>query len=360
MTVTEFDRRVQHEFRVRGSRTFILGAGFSAGAGIPLTGQLLSKAMELFAAECPGLYSRVEGYVRTAFSVSRHEQQAIDFAELGFSDLCTFIEYIELKEYGGGERWSDSGSREKLALKFYLAKAIALATPAAGEIPPLYLEFARQIRPSDLVITFNWDCLLEAALNAVNVPFRYQSLSDTPEPTLAGKLEITKLHGSINWRLGLPRGQAEFRWRSFGFASGMMKTEVYCSGGVENRESWVNGEPLGELEPLIVLPGYGKAIDVRHLAPLWYRPENGFGYTHDVNIVGLSLAPDDFFIRSFFLSCLPFLSSFSGLPERRIRIINPDVAVRANYRFLDNVKNVDFIFERFQSSHVSVFNSSSE
>lgn len=93
------------------NRTFILGAGFSAAAGVPLTAELLTKAMEIFEIECNGIYQRVNNYARECFQVQ--ESEKIDYSKVGFSELCTFLEYIELREYGGGERWSDNGSKEK-------------------------------------------------------------------------------------------------------------------------------------------------------------------------------------------------------------------------------------------------------
>lgn len=51
---------------LRRNRVFILGAGFSAGAGIPLTEGLLAKAMKTFSIECPGIYSRVENYAKAS------------------------------------------------------------------------------------------------------------------------------------------------------------------------------------------------------------------------------------------------------------------------------------------------------
>ena len=145
----------------RERRVFILGAGFSAAAGIPMTATLLSEAMKTFAAECPGIYERVCNYAR---DIQWEDSDGPDFSKISFSDLCTHLEFVELREYAGGERWSDAGSREKLTLRYYLAKTIVRITPTANEISDLYIEFAAQLNSGDIVITFNWDCLLEAAI----------------------------------------------------------------------------------------------------------------------------------------------------------------------------------------------------
>lgn len=121
---------------VRRNRVFILGAGFSAGAGIPLTEELLVRTARKFARECPGLFARVEGYAKESIATS---DKSIDFSKLSFSELCTFLEFIELREYGGGERWCENGSREKLALRFYLAKTLVECTPVGTAIPQIYL-----------------------------------------------------------------------------------------------------------------------------------------------------------------------------------------------------------------------------
>ena len=115
---------------LENGRIFFLGAGFSAGAGVPLTEALLPLAANIFSYEANGLYERVCNYAAEVDVNLNGSPNAEDF-----SRLCTHLEFIELREYAGGERWSDDGSREKLALKFFLAKAIALSTRSDDEIP---------------------------------------------------------------------------------------------------------------------------------------------------------------------------------------------------------------------------------
>src|SRR3990172_13134030 len=98
--------------------------------------------------------------VKWRCSGSPHEAKPGANSEL----LSTFLEFIELREYGGGERWCENGSREKLALRFYLAKTIVERTPSTSSIPQLYIDFAGQLHERDIVISLNWDSLLEIAL----------------------------------------------------------------------------------------------------------------------------------------------------------------------------------------------------
>lgn len=348
-TETHPDHSAAYAAKIRKSRVFVLGAGFSAAAGVPLTVALLSEALQLFAVECPGIYARVEGYAKEAMGAAGAD---LDIAHLSFSDLCTFLEFIELREYGGGERWSENGSREKLALRYYLAKTLVARTPRPAAVPELYRAFAAQLHPRDVVISFNWDGLLEAALDAVGMKYAYD-LGDEDAVT------ISKLHGSVNWRLGEPNvmGEPQYTlpWAKLNFGSGMMTRPLFAAGPLLDLSVWQHFRPLGEVDPYLVLPGYGKAFDVRANAALWYKPEFIFAFTHNVYIIGLSLAHDDFFVRSFFLSNLPYIDDYSGVPGRKIVIINPADSAADDYAFILKQDNVELWNERFDMGHVGRF-----
>lgn len=334
---------------IRKCRVFVLGAGFSAAAGVPLTVALLSEALQMFAAECPGIYARVEKYAKKAMGAASAD---LDIAHLSFSELCTFLEFIELREYGGGERWSENGSREKLALRYYLAKTLVARTPRPAAVPELYRAFAAQLHPRDRVISFNWDGLLEAALDAVGMKYTYDRGDEDA-------VTISKLHGSVNWRLGEPNVMGESQhtlpWAQLDFGSGMKTRHLFEARPLLDPSVWQHHRPLGEVDPYLVLPGYGKAFDVRANAGLWYKPEFNFAFTHNVYIIGLSLAHDDFFVRSFFLSILPHVAGLSGVPGRKIIIINPADTAEGDYAFILKQNNVELWNERFDIRHVGRF-----
>ena len=339
---TEDDTTRRWKELVRASRVFFLGSGFSAQAGVPMTSPLFKEAMQLFAAECPGLFKRVDRYVKGCFGLGSEDPP---YESLSLSEVCTYLHYIELREFGGGERWTNESSRENLAIRFYCAKAIAKLTPAPAQVPELYLRFARQLRPSDIVISFNWDCLLESALEAVGRAYTY-----TWDEL---KIKIWKMHGSINWCRGSssPPG---FDWEPLGFKDAYPGEEVFYCDELLDDGTWQDYRALAEVRPFIILPGFGKAFDIRILAPLWYKPEQFFSYTHNVYVVGLGLARDDFIIRSLFLGSLPFLVDLSGAGDRQVVVINPDPRTRENYGFLVGAPHVRFLCEPFEIGHVEL------
>ena len=106
---------------------------------------------------------------------------------------------------------------------------------------------------------------------------------------------------------------------------------------------------------VVVLLVYMAVIDVlmsEFIATLWYKLESAFAFTHDVYIIGLSLTPDDFFIRSWFLSNLPYLDSYTGLGDRHIYVINSDPEIEKNYDFNLSKGNINFLKEPFSDEHI--------
>ena len=319
-------------------RIFFLGAGFSAGAGIPLTNKLLPMAARLFQSEAAGLFGRVANYANEVDVDFEGNPNAEDF-----SKLCTHLEFLELREYAGGERWSSDGSREKVALKFYLAKAIALSAPESHQIPNHYLEFADSLTPDDIIVTFNWDLLLESALKKVGKAYSYNWKT--------GQIHILKLHGSINWINNPPTSfrnrKRQFGYQPLGYKDGLMENEIYSSEELHIKNSWHEAHALqDEVKPKIILPGYGKPFEVRDLAILWYRIEFLNLRQGGVSVIGLNISPDDFIVESLFRYLLRSVIS----QERTIRVLNPDSNVFDRFSKISGGRQCDYHCDVFGPS----------
>ena len=319
------------------SRVFVLGSGFSAGANIPLTEELVDMALNLMEQEIPYIGEQV----RSSYDIAVADTVESDSTSI-ISKLCTLLEYNELREHGGGERNFEGGSQEKLALKFYLAKALSLRTPSPNEVPDLYVKFVQQLRKEDVVLSFNWDCLLEAALEKAGLAYSYEGYQD-------GHIFIDKMHGSTHWRLRQFKDLNKYSWQRIGFDTFEDIPPLFASNDLRNPRVWHYQELFGEIEPFLVLPGFGKAYDVRFIAPLWYKPEMAFSLRKNIFIIGLSLAPDDFFIRSFFLDNLPHVVGKIG---GRLTVVNPDPNIERNFHFVGRSESTTFIPEPFSEKHV--------
>ena len=299
--------------------------------------------MKGFSLESNELYRRISSHAKKCCN-----KDYLDYSSLDFYQLCTFLEYIDFREYGGGERFTNSGSKEKIALKYFLSKTIANETPEDDQIPDLYTEFVKQLKNTDVIITFNWDILLERAIQAIGKTYSYIGNGNRETD-----INIYKLHGSINWRLDKHfLGKQCLNWKPLGFKTNMIKNEVYYSDELLYKNAWEKFSLFTEVEPFIILPGFGKGFDVRFLSPLWYKPEYAFAFATEVYIIGCSLAADDFFIRSFFIDNLMALGK-NKKELHKILIIDPDKSVREKYLPICNMEITEFINEKFSKEHIS-------
>jgi SIR2-like domain len=82
-------------------------------------------------------------------------------------------------------------------------------TPSNTADPPdIYADFAEKLRPQDVIATFNYDLVLEKALQSIGKPFRRfpavtrkcaaRPLTGSPEIDRT-EVVIVKLHGSLDW-----------------------------------------------------------------------------------------------------------------------------------------------------------------
>jgi len=187
-------------------RIIVLGAGFSKSAGLPIANELWQQIL----ARTRSLWGRAKkfnedlddyiSYRRDCDGVELN-RDSVDFEEfLGFLDI---EHYLGLR---GSDTWSTDGNEGQVVVKTMIGEILTECMPSPDAIPELYLEFARHLQPHDYVLTFNYDVLLERALDAVGKPYRlfphrFKSIGRTMNIIDSSKHEITvlKLHGSIDW-----------------------------------------------------------------------------------------------------------------------------------------------------------------
>ena len=183
------------DVNIPARRLFVLGAGFSAPAGLPLG---------------DGLLKRVRQHVRNSFRLHRWdgplEQEIAEWALLypGESiDLERVLAYSHRKHYLrllGSDEYFEHGSRSIVAARHAIQRILIQITP--NDIPSLYRDFARQLCPRDVVLTFNYDTLLEQALDDIGKPYTLTPewwLQTDPDEFEPKFVDLLKLHGSIDW-----------------------------------------------------------------------------------------------------------------------------------------------------------------
>jgi hypothetical protein len=163
-------------------RVIILGAGFSKPAGLPLGdelwGQILNRSKTLWG-RAGMLRDDIDAYIEY-----RRDCDGVELTHdtMNFEEFLGFLDIEHFLGLRGSDTWSRDGNEGQVVIKTLIGEILANHLPPNDNIPELYLEFARRLQPNDYILTFNYDVLLERALDAVGKPYRlfpdrYKSVS---------------------------------------------------------------------------------------------------------------------------------------------------------------------------------------
>lgn len=188
-------------------RVIVLGAGFSKSAGLPLANELWAEILR----RSSTLWGRAEKFLRDLdnYIEFRRDCDGIELTRetVNFEEFLGFLDIEHYLGLRGSDTWSRDGNEGQVVVKTFIGQILSQHMPPPNRIPDIYLEFARRLQPNDYILTFNYDVLLERALDAVGKPYklfpnRYKSLSKGGGGILDTDNEevtILKLHGSIDW-----------------------------------------------------------------------------------------------------------------------------------------------------------------
>lgn len=140
--------------------------------------------------------------------------EALTPETVDFEDFMRFLDVEHYLGLRGGDTWSQDGNEGTIVTKYLIGSILARQLNALETVPDLYLEFARRLEPDDYIITFNYDTLLERALDAIGKPYRLFSTRFKDVHEYGGTVDddrdevvILKMHGSLDWfdRTGFER-----------------------------------------------------------------------------------------------------------------------------------------------------------
>jgi hypothetical protein len=252
---------------------WILGAGFSKPLGGPLLADLLSPAttarvrtlyrtnkyLGTETTETEGKEERDEGVpaVRTLFALHGPTGEP---ANRLWDDAEVFLDQLDAAALAGGEasEWLtdlifDAGnSRPTLNVLRTAARRLVAAaccvfltsTKTDEERWQPYVSWAQEIGPSDTIVTFNYDRVLEM----LDGQFRIADPGD-PEGGPRDLPKVFKLHGSVDWRRFREPKEAPY---------------VYFP---TRRKEWALTCPGDEIG--IATPGPTKKLHAEELGALW-------------------------------------------------------------------------------------------
>lgn len=381
--------------REKRFRIFIVGAGFSAHAGLPLGAELLDLVRKNMRYRLGG-DTKLEADVARYLSYRRRCELITEELPIDYEKFISFLDmehYLGLK---GSDTWSEEGNESQLMVRNGIMEVIYSRQP---DTPTKEcLRFCRALSPGDTIITFNYDTVIEDALDYLGVryrlfPDRFQevgSLSAAVDSEAEqGEIVILKLHGSIDWFDKTPylrdrelASQHQFPWDSRHpiFKDGSTIEVKQLTEGPREPEdplqhiyrvrdlSQVVGAQFWQCCPLILSPSSSKILYANPIKGLWRGVQEVGGLNLGIGIIGYSLPPHDEYARQALYHLIRNYTEFdpdfelNGLRKGPVRILDyvPEGhsgwEIRRSYSFINwgrcelkttgmNLEGVDWVVQ---------------
>lgn len=384
-----------------GFRIFVLGAGFSRKAGLPLASALLPRvktAIEQRHGRDTKFHRDLDEYIGY-----RKIADGIEIPEHAV-DLEALLAYLDIEHYlelRGKDTWSSEGNESQLMIRAAIGEVIQSRTPPADKLPAAYYRFAESLSVHDWLLTFNYDVVLERALEYVGKPYRlfphrFTRIGKHSNTVDSEREEVVvlKMHGSVDWfhdkqyrelraSLGPHKPDGIVLHSVFDFPK---RYEV--SPLVEGPRS--PDDPLQHLHrikhvdryygqdrelesPFILSPSHVKFVYAEPLLSFWNGMGRSGGMNLGVNIIGFSLPSHDEYIR---IGLYQMLRNYQGYSwdtrwfdstlKDHVRFVDfrdSDEGIadyKRRYSFADSSKS-KFLFTGFgDEAHDFLFNSRRE
>jgi len=289
----------------RDRKVYFVGAGLSSALGLPNTPSLIEGVLELAARHSRWLISeKLPDRLDQAFHYfypdainAGYRPDVVDF----FSTLRTYLD-VGAGLAGGLHDAPDLYRSLKFAIAHLLVERIR-ECGAHLEQGHAYLDDV--VQPGNIVITSNWDVVVERYAQLTDVPLRLSGFGEN-------ELVLLKLHGSIDWCLGSDRanypnrdycllGEQLFGVRPYTMtlpSVAQLRTQLVR---IRALESWSDGwrKIISRANDLhMVTMARSKAGDLGPLRPVWRDAYGAISRAETLEIVGYSLPDDDIEIRT--------------------------------------------------------------
>lgn len=315
------------------NRVFVLGSGFSASMGLPTLADLFKNLMDF--PEREGEEDKLNIFTALDFLYPHFDYRITPPSYPPFEEFLALVTAAEDFPFfltGTWECWRRSAIR---LLTDFLAEKSKCA-----ETNDLLHDFVSHIEKGDVVITYNWDTLIERALLSQHKNINF--LKRDPD-----SIAILKLHGSLSW-VEIPEGTSLKHPES---VKSLQDRVVYTPD-----YTYYNVWDTLNLPPLIVPPGLSRRSIVNQLFKnVWGEAFQSLANCDSLTFIGYSIPKDDIQARS--LLSIGWYSRSQNRSKDRIKynLIDPNPEVLGRYAscisneliyiqsyFDDNVLNILF------------------
>lgn len=330
----------------RDRNVYFVGAGLSCALGLPNTAMLLDGVADLTERmsrlQREGLTERLERAFEFFYPDAVHEGYKPDVVDF-FSALRTYL------DIGSGlpGAFADAPHLYR-SLKSAIAQLLIEKTrQCAPVIRDGHSYLQEVVQPGNVVITSNWDVLIERCAGYHDIPVRLSGTGTDEE------LVLLKLHGSVDWCLGQHMKKAGTTGHYAMLNECMYAQRPYrpaippkrSRDGIVVRsralESWRSAWQVirsSASEPHMVTMARGKSGDLGPLRDVWRDAYGAISRARRLEIVGYSMPPDDIEIRTLLRAGV---QRGNDLDEVIVRNPTPDVHVRVR-QYLDRSVSSDY------------------
>ncbi len=284
-----------------GVRTFILGAGASKHANGRMADELLPPPSDL----SRFLQSDEERLSVVDHALNILSRHTIPTGRMTFEEVLTEIDVRRLSR--------NAATREvqelNLARRLLVAYALSVSSPDTVRDEGATMAFCKCLAPGDVIVTFNYDILLEQALwdlgmwtlkngYGFDAPALFRqhmdipkALRDNPE---RGLVQVLKPHGSVNWRSMPLEGESS--------DNGLFVGIIFNSRdlhGLRKEVALYKVAPLmtggGDAPEAFLMPSYVKsyATTVPFMREIWHLAYERIRRSSEIWIVGYSIPEAD-------------------------------------------------------------------
>ena len=323
---------------------FILGAGASAHAGVPVMKDFLEVIEDIHRSasknwiEYPvfDLVVRARGELAAVQSKARFDIRNLESVFAAFEMAAIFGELGNLE--------ADDVTYLMIAIRRAIVLTIErqmVLEVAHGDIlpPHEYDYFGAVIREllekgeRASIITFNYDVGLDLGLSRHDLAIDYCLDNVAPEGAL--EIEVMKLHGSINWTecLGCHNKIEVYDVRE----AVRSEQQRFAETGIPHRTSVNFSSRVGDLkhcenghcdpDPVLVPPTANKVGFHKLLEPVWRRAAQRLREADNIFVLGYSWPNSDQFFRELYA-----LGTVGTHVLRKFWVLNPDPTVKDRIR----------------------------
>lgn len=310
---------------------FILGAGASVSAGAPTMKEFLDRADFLRRTTPDGKLS--QHAFEDVFTARAQLSSVYEKAYLDLENIEALFSAVEMgllvRKFGPRKQHEIQTLRDSLITLIVQTLELSIhfsidqrGLLSVGEMPSFGASVAAaRARAHDIaLITFNYDLLLEAALERAGVPYDYW-LGDN---LVEFAVPLLKLHGSINWATCRECGRVRpVALREFLKGRSANERDLFVNLGSElQRYARCDCEHQMKVlpgPPLLVPPTWEKGAREKSLQTVWAAAAKELSRADHIVIVGYSLPETDSFFRYLFA-----LGTQSPTRIQGIWVYNPD------------------------------------